>query len=166
MCKVVWCWFVHGFVLLESESLTMSRNIPISNYHGQSTVLCFWRRERFWWQHVVQDTTVISAPRIQIGFACHFFVCSCTVGVALGFQIFLRYPQSYSILVARVTGGQSGCLQAQSSQMHASRSHILSLHFKPAGGSKGLDFGSRRHQQIDAKNAIFGSMPFLPGRWP
>lgn len=83
---------------------------------------------------------------------CRFFlsVCPCTVGVALGFQIFLRYPQSYSILVARVTGGQSGCLQAQSSQMHASRSHILSLHFKPAG-KKGLDFGSPRHQQIDAK---------------
>lgn len=97
------------------------------------------------------DTPLISAPRIQIRFAVFFLsVCPCTVGVALGFQIFLRYPQSYSILVARVTGGQSGCLQAQSSQMHASRSHILSLHFKPAG-KKGLDFGSPRHQQIDAK---------------
>ena len=91
-----------------------------------------------------------STKNTNIGFACHFSVCPCTVGVALGFQIFLRYPQSYSILVARVTGGQSGCLQAQSSQMHASRSHILSLHFKPAG-KKGLDFGSPRHQQIDAK---------------
>lgn len=128
----------------------MSRNGPTSNYYGQSTG--FLAKGTVLMTGCSPDAPLISAPRItNIGFAVFFLsVCPCTVGVALGFQIFLRYPQSYSILVARVTGGQSGCLQAQSSQMHASRSHILSLHFKPAG-KKGLDFGSPRHQQIDAK---------------
>lgn len=148
MCKLK--VLVCSIRLWESESLTMSRNGPRSNHFGQSTVLVF----------LAKGTVLMTAVQTPLWFQHQeykydlpfFFlsVCPCTVGVALGFQIFLRYPQSYSILVARVTGGQSGCLQAQSSQMHASRSHILSLHFKPAG-KKGLDFGSPRHQQIDAK---------------